>query len=43
MTIARLLAAEIMIIVAASALFCAAMVAAVDYFSVDLVRAFFIR
>jgi len=43
MTIVRLLAAEIMIIVAVSALFCAAMVAAVDYFSVDLVRALFIR
>jgi putative ABC transport system permease protein len=43
LTIARLLAAEITIIVAASAVVCAAVMLAVNHFSGDLVRALFIR
>jgi hypothetical protein len=43
MTIARLLSAEIFIIVVISVILCGMMVAALDYFSNDLVRALFIR
>jgi len=42
-TIARLLGAEILIIVAASAVICGALVALVDVYAGDLVRAFIIR
>ena len=43
MTIARLLTAEILIIVIMSGVFCGAMIFLVDQFSNDLVRMLFIR
>jgi putative ABC transport system permease protein len=43
LTISRLIAAEIAIIMAASALLCGAVMLVVNHYSVDLVRAVFIR
>jgi putative ABC transport system permease protein len=43
LTIVRLIAAEILIIVSSSGLLCAALVLSVDYFANDLVRMLFIR